>query len=710
MIIKQPTKKNKGFSLIESTMVLVLFGGILLIINKIINDVEDKKAATSQISLIKSNENSALKYINDQYFELNKSLTTTPTFIEFHKLNNFSESAIKNDWTHGLYKEPCLILTKENDKIKALILMPLQNQVDINVKKMRYLTHSSGGNIGVFNNKNSSINVILNGQSVYQTYASSICQYTDINKSNGTNELKGYVVDLSKNADFINRITSISDNTNNSGGQNEALQGKGSTNDTTLYSNLYFDAIVKEAQSWSTTNYSCDGSKIDQAKLVQQCQNFATANGLKYNGMPVGAIIGGPNQGNHTCSVQGKAQFSSLDTCTTPSVAAETTAYNQCINARPGGYSYADSFGEINHSPSPSNGLCYANYKSRYSFGTTGCRTWKINYFNQSSHFNGGYFQCDKRNEGNTTTCSNGGTYSFKPPTWSLGCPPSSTVYSGRCDGVDNNGGYIAGWTCIDQQTIDYQTYQCATNVSYSAEYGAGVDMNCGSVYADSPSFVTQTDSGVNPPEHRFKGLNFNNAGSATVQIKANSQDGVASTDSTLLIKNAGVKSGYIAPKIRTDAPIQADSACLPSEIGKIAQQVDVNGSYNTSQIVCTYSPDFCGGLGYCYSPLKSQTVVISMSNQNVAYCPAGTRADPKQVNDGSAYFNNSVQCPANQIKHQDIIYDGNKSTGMKSYCQDSVNNIYPLSNIVKIRCLSASDFHPLTGCKGGSDGKVVCN
>lgn len=703
MIIKQPTKKNKGFSLIESTMVLVLFGGILLIINKIINDVEDKKSATSQISLIKSNENSALKYINDQYFELNKSLTTTPTFIEFHKLNNFSESAIKNDWTHGLYKEPCLILTKENDKIKALILMPLQNQVDINVKKMRYLTHSSGGNIGVFNNKNSSINVILNGQSVYQTYASSICQYTDINKSNGTNELKGYVVDLSKNADFINRITSISDNTNNSGGQNEALQGKGSTNDTTLYSNLYFDAIVKEAQSWSTTNYSCDGSKIDQAKLVQQCQNFATANGLKYNGMPVGAIIGGPNQGNHTCSVQGKAQFSSLDTCTTPSVAAETTAYNQCINARPNNYNFYNDFREINHSPSPSNGVCYANYKAQFSFITSGtpiCTSYHA--ISNHGNCNQGFHQID---------CTVPST--FRTP----GCRDSGgRVY--QCGGCSTGGDPLDHNACWNQTctnwytptTTDYQTYQCATNISYSAEYGAGVDMNCGSVYADSSSFVTQTDSGVNPPEHRFKGLNFNNAGSATVQIKANSQDGVASTDSTLLIKNAGVKSGYIAPKIRTDAPIQADSACLPSEIGKIAQQVDVNGSYNTSQIVCTYSPDFCGGLGYCYSPLKSQTVVISMSNQNVAYCPAGTRADPKQVNDGSAYFNNSVQCPANQIKHQDIIYDGNKSTGMKSYCQDSVNNIYPLSNIVKIRCLSASDFHPLTGCKGGSDGKVVCN
>ena len=79
--IKQPQLKNKGFSLIELTVTLAVFGVIVLITTQIIEQVNVKKNINIQKEHITAYENSVIKKINANYDDI-YLLPTFPRNLE----------------------------------------------------------------------------------------------------------------------------------------------------------------------------------------------------------------------------------------------------------------------------------------------------------------------------------------------------------------------------------------------------------------------------------------------------------------------------------------------------------------------------------------------------------------------------------------------------------------------------------------------------
>lgn len=719
-------QNQKGFSLVELTITLVIFGSIVLVVTKIGNDIAIKKRNNVQINIIKNYEDTVIKYLSDNYDFINNNLKNTNKYtIDYSSIvSSYSKFGLNENWDKtSPFGPPCLVFSKDNNtNLQPYLLIPYTDKYSLDIKNkniMEMRKSFDSDKMGILENINPNRLDVLYGQNPLFSYNPSSdlnnCSgFKNLSEINKANSYKGFIINLSKNSNYVNKISLITDGTNNYG-NSEALKSQQNVNvnvnDKTMFSNIYLDAIIKESSAWST-NY-CDSTKANQALLTQQCQNYANSTGLRFDGMQQIASI---NMIGGTCQIQAKANFSTLTSCSPPNNAVSATATGICQSQHPNNYNYVGPTQYNYYTSTPTGGLCKANFQAKFSKQVTSgtCKTYEY-----TIGYGGGQW--------GRASCSAGGVYNY-PGNCGL------TGGTAACDGVTKNGkqgwyGNCTGavqlgpyncanagcagkdWTCIEYDTTtDYQNYQCATNVSYSADYGASTTMNCGAVYNDSNAY--QTNSGVNPPEHKFKSLTLGNNGSASVELRSNSQDGIAATDSTLLVKNAAVKSGFIAPKIRTTNPIAADSSCTAAELGKIAQQVEVNSNYTTSQVVCTYSPDFCGGTGYCYSPLKSQTQTIDLSNVSSAYCPAGTRADPNQISSTNInnYVNNSIICGSGQTQKYSILYDGTKAIGFKSYCLDSYGQQLPIGKITKILCLGAADFHSLTNCKGGTDGKVVCS
>lgn len=742
--MKKPILKHQsGFSLAELTVTLVIFGAIVLVTTKITNNIFQKKQNMARADLMKSYETTALKYTNDQYDSIVKSLTGTSSnyIVNYNQvLSAYSQTGTTTNWASNasFFKEPCLIYQNDavTKKINAYFLLLFKNNMNVSSTAFNDILHSfNSNNINIIQKNSGSDAIILSGNSelfkIKAPVYSACNAFKDFSNSNQKSNFKGFLINISKNSSFVNKLSTISDGVNNSQGKQEALLTgtNASTNDKTLYSNMYLDAIVKESSAWSN-NY-CDATKANITKLTNQCQTYANANGLQFNGLQQVSSI---TKIGNTCQILAKANFSSRDTCAVPPTTAQNSALTICQNYHPSGYNYVDSLAYSSYTPSPTGGICSANFKGRYGYTTTNPSTYSYKII--SSTYNG---QSTYENVETTGTANAGqvvsinkscsiceyGTcnyvvFNFASTTGAGNVNPISGTSSGRqpqsgCVSFIPNQftlqtkiRYEETQTGGGSSTV-YNNFQCANNIQYSADFGASTQMNCGGAYNDSDAYVTT--SGVNPPEHKFKALNLNNAGSATIQIKSNSNDGVASTDSTLLINNAGIKSGYIAPKQRVNNPIAADSSCTPAELGKMTQQVDYSSIYNTSLVVCTYSPDFCGGTGYCYAPLKSQTQTVMQSPYvSSAYCPAGTFADPTQINTSNiANYTTIIFCGVGRSQKYEMITDGGKLIGFKSYCQDAYNNAYPNNNITAISCLSSANLHTGSGCKGGVDGKVTC-
>ena len=79
--IKQPQLKNKGFSLVELTVTLAVFGVIVLITTQIIEQVNVKKNINIQKEHITAYENAVIKKINANYDDI-YLLPTFPRNLE----------------------------------------------------------------------------------------------------------------------------------------------------------------------------------------------------------------------------------------------------------------------------------------------------------------------------------------------------------------------------------------------------------------------------------------------------------------------------------------------------------------------------------------------------------------------------------------------------------------------------------------------------
>ncbi len=693
--------KNLGFSLVELTITLVVFGAIVLITTQIIEQVNVKKNINAQKAVITAYENSVIKQINANYDSIYSLASKNSNQQLIYTYDNFNDYALTGsnptDLLYQSFFKPCVLIKADTARntLSAALIYPA-NQ---NILKNSAALSSELGNASFLSTDKWIGNIATN----YFTSQNIQSLANSCNSNINSFKTGSIFIDLNKNSSMISRKTNITDNSTNNG-TNETLKNNGDSNsyNKSIGTNLYFDAIVKESSAWST-NY-CDSTKANQALLTQQCQNYANSTGLRFDGMQQIASI---NMIGGTCQIQAKANFSTLTACSPPNTTATTTATGICQSQHPNNYNYVGPTQYNYYTSTPTGGLCKANFQAKFSKQITSgtCKTYEY-----TIGYGGGQW--------GRATCSAGGVYHY----------PGNCGYTGgtaACDGVTKNGetgwyGTCRGavqlgpyncanagcagkdWTCIEYDTTtDYQNYQCATNVSYSADYGASTTMNCGAVYNDSNAY--QTNSGVSPPQHKFKSLSFGDKGSGNILVKSGTADGTSTESDTYLnIQKAGVKSGYIL--LRSKA-IAADSACKSSELGKMIQQQDESTNYTTSQLVCSYDLDFCGGNGYCYTPLVSQSQFVDKPNSYSISCPAGLRVDvswnPTVANGGLSYekcYSGTTQLNVsiNQLQ------SGKKVTGLSTTCQTA--NGTPLNYLNRIKCVSSSTEKILTGCKGGDN------
>lgn len=145
------------------------------------------------------------------------------------------------------------------------------------------------------------------------------------------------------------------------------------------------------------------------------------------------------------------------------------------------------------------------------------------------------------------------------------------------------------------------------------------------------------------PEEHIYKNLDFgpNSINEQRVQLKSNAPNGAPITASQLNINNAGVQAAFIAP---VSHPISAGEICNSIDLGKIAQEL-AGEEIITSQLQCMYNPTFCDGLGYCFLPIRTSSLIYQFSYlQYSAACPVGTIVDTIQPSSG---IYTEVSCPA---------------------------------------------------------------
>ena len=671
-MIKQPKmRKNNGFSLFELMMVLSIFGAILLTTNYYLNDAGTKSGINTASDLIKSQENIATKYINENYDKIYKQLLTTgPQIYKINNLPDFQNFS-KIEFYPYYFAETCLLLEddKTNQKINAKLIFPnLGKKSDFfNLKNIKEITYS----LGYSKNIDSKEPLLINNMALINSKCANILP-------------NSIMVDLNKSQNYSNSRIINTDNSNNLNSTNETLKSTDSNiTNKTMGTNLYFDAIVKESTPWST-DY-CDGTKAQityASKVHDSCVAYATSHSTYLDG--VEKIINGGLVGSK-CEYTTQANFSGYFT------SSSIGGYSQAeINAN--GQPFIDAgcqYNSTHGSTSNATQICILGWNtSERLTPNRGCR-----YGNTYSCMTGGVSRnfdiCADDTNGNQTYINQGCSKIQGP--WQNG-----TSHSGLCTQQEISWG--------DNYNLFIDSVLCKIGGSTSTP------SVCGKILTDP-----YNESGITPPQHKFKGLSFGNQGSGNVIIKSGTSDGVTTeSDVYLNVQSAGVKSGYVIIKSKAFA---ADSYCNSSQIGKIVQQQNDTNLYTASALVCTYDPDFCGGNGYCLSPLKSQSMVVTnQTPQNQTICPAGLRIDPLYIPTIANGYLNNATCAATysggtnpQLK-QGIITDQGKSYGIKSTCTYSNGANYGLNNIQKIRCTSAEQTKTFNNCVGSANGTINCN
>lgn len=662
--------KNLGFSLVELTITLVVFGAIVLITTQIIEQVNVKKNINAQKAVITAYENSVIKQINANYDSIYSLASKNSNQQLIYTYDNFNDYALTGsnptDLLYQSFFKPCVLIKADTARntLSAALIYPA-NQ---NILKNSAALSSELGNASFLSTDKWIGNIATN----YFTSQNIQSLANSCNSNINSFKTGSIFIDLNKNSSMISRKTNITDNSTNNG-TNETLKNNGDSNsyNKSIGTNLYFDAIVKESTPWS--NYYCDGSRAEiqySTDVHNTCVAYAQSNSTYLDG--VEKITNGGLVGNK-CQYTASANFSGYFTSTW--VGANSPAELQAK-----GQSYINAgcqWQSTNSSTSNPNKFCIVTWEQAEARAPNrSCR-----YGNTYQCTTGGVtkeFTVCSESPQNQAYLNQGCVKTYGP--WQN---TAEANYSGFCTTLDLDGG-------ASQEYVDYILCKIGGTISTPTE--------CGKFLVDA-----YINSGVTPPQHKFKSLSFGDKGSGNILVKSGTADGTSTESDTYLnIQKAGVKSGYIL--LRSKA-IAADSACKSSELGKMIQQQDESTNYTTSQLVCSYDLDFCGGNGYCYTPLVSQSQFVDKPNSYSISCPAGLRVDvswnPTVANGGLSYekcYSGTTQLNVsiNQLQ------SGKKVTGLSTTCQTA--NGTPLNYLNRIKCVSSSTEKILTGCKGGDN------
>lgn len=674
-------KKSKGFSLIEVMLSLAIAGSIGLLSYQIIHSKSQIAQMDNAAEILLFQEKNTLKYLNDNNDSLLKTIKSSSNksmVVTLSKLNTNSDNIYSTSFFLMAFENPCVILT-------------LDSSGQYIVPYMLYV--NKGKNLDLFQTKNLNrltvikkniFNVDSNNSIVkqYKNDINSNCKISNINSNS-------LLLDYSKSPFFTSKRIITTDQSINDQTTNEALKIKDTNlNNKTMNTNLYLDVVVKESTPYM--KYYCDENKakVDFAtQLHQTCVDYATRSNTYLDGIEV---VRGYTLNGSTCQYNALANFS--------------------------GYFTSNYIGGSSPSQVQQNGQSYIN---------SGCQ-W------QSTH--GGttnpaplcgipWQLADRINPnrgcayGNTYQCTTGGvtkefTLCAEDPTnqtyINQGCVKSAgpwhadSNHLGACSQDELNQGYYQGY---------YDYVLCKIGGSTSSQ------QTCGTF-----SVGAYIDQGITPPQHKFQALSFGDKGNGEIQMRSSAGNGAAvESNISISISRAGVKSGYVMIKSNN---YLTDSKCDQSELGKMVQQQNDSSLYTRSQLVCTYDPDFCGGTGYCYSPLKSQSVIVKSGGTSQIACPAGLRVDTDYVGTmtpsatGAGGLLNSPICSStyNGYSLKSGIYgdrattkDGSKVTSVTSFCSYQGGLTVPLNNLARIQCVSSALNKTFTGCKGDGGGNVTC-
>lgn len=671
--IRQPPKLSKGFSLVELTFSLVIFGAIVLITTKIIEEVNTKKNIYAEKERITAYENIVIKKISANYDNLYKQASTSQNqqlVLDYNYFSDYAKSGAKDIVSNNYFFNPCVLIKADTERntLSATLIYPVNKNL---VKNSLMLSNELGN--ASWKKDSELIGKLRRDYYVNENIGAltSACGVSSF--SNGS-----IFIDLNNNNSLTSKKSNITDNSTNNG-TNETLKNNSDNNSSnkSIGTNLYMDAIVKESTPYST-NY-CDGSRAEtqySAKVHDTCVAYATNNKTYLDGVEKitnGALV------NDKCEYTATANFSGYFSTmwvggnTIPELVASGQPY---INA---GCKYGSTQGTTSQ-PSQICVLSFAGSEALYP--NRGCRY------------------------GNTYSCTTGGTQ--KEFTICAEDTNNQKYLNEGCvktAGPWENGTNHTG-ACTTQELAYGASYQYVDSVLCKVGGSTSNPNACGKFTVEP-----YINSGITPPQHKYKSLSFGDKGRGNILVKSGTADGTTSeSDVFLNVANAGVKSGFVIIKSKYTQP---DKECKSSEIGKILQQYDETGNYTTSQLICSYDTDFCGGTGYCYAPLISQTqFVINGSSANptpinLLTCPAGLRADtswlPSIANAGMI---NPGNCNGTIIAVQ--INDASKVIGYKSVCKLTNGTENNINALTKIKCTSASTLKTTT-CERDENDQLQC-
>lgn len=715
---KRNLNKNKGYSLVELMLSLIVVGTISLISYQIIENKSQTSKAENALDIIKSQETNLTKFLNDNHDKLfldleahNHKLVLPLTNLS--SLSGGEETRDDNYSTSfypSLYGTPCLILTSDsslnNNKVNAYLLYPHKNDKD------QVFSNKIVDKMGQIKNYLYNVNTTSSIIAPYLLDIQNQCGITRVNENS-------IFIDLTKNGKNTNKI--IVDTTNSKKDLNSksgALTNTGATNDKTMNTNLYLDVKYKDAES--THNYYCDASSIQSnnvTRIEQMSQSYATSNGLIYQGgsRVSSAVLSGSN-----CVATIEGNFSNLSCNEVDGLSLATAG---CQNNVPSsGFEFIGNVNYISGSPTPVNGQCNGTYSAMYSIDT-----YHVTLIYKACQ--GGMNTCynDKVDSDMAGVRKNSYFSSINKVWDSNPCTPNSYCGASLVGGGNKNF-KIDQYQYIpapNRETVFYSEYKDGTlfqtsncpTVTWQAGAGPSRTITLPTQLTVPASEATNNT----PAQHQYQSVVFDgNNSRGKVSLRTTTANGTANqVDTSVKVANAGVKSGYVMLKSKY---VATDTLCSPELLGRMIQQPDQNNLYTRSILVCTYDPSFCNGTGYCYSPVKSQSLVVqSPAGQSSVQCPAGLRVDTSyvsnmSVNNGllnlpscaSSYNGGSLTSPT--TGERELLLDGGHYYGVVSKCKYNNGSYVLLSNISKLNCVSAPNKKDKQNCVSDGNGGITCS
>lgn len=709
---KQINFKQKGNSLLELLLVSTVIGTTVFFIGREINHKSELK-----VHKVVNEQFEEQSYLLTEYINKNRLDIVKKSLPYVETINNLPISKRVGTNFNPNFKNACLIVVNNNG---------LKSYMYLNQEAGYYSTKDMNNILAIGKSKNYEVIKNENSNSIIKNNASLIkqkCGITSIKPNSvlfnlnyndvGIDSVKNLTTDGSKLADISANSVKVND-----------------TNDSnkTITSNLYLDNVTRE--SYNYTTYYCDVVKFKNdynAEITNLVNQYATNKGWRNNGNPTVSVV----QNGNNCVATITGNFSKRDICNVND--AQNSAYNTCNNYHPNGYNYADSF--TNTSNYLSGSTCVSTWNSRFqkSFDydawhtpvPSGCwvvRQTEYNYWCDSSYRRISNAYCpywhdvgtDYQNNQVWGKCWSGDSYVLTGLN-------NDTMYCGLDRGSASPNWHVFYSIHIYGRYDCAQTYQCAT-INYTPSYGSGFNELV------SNSFTKPAYQSANhmPRNHLYQPINLKKDGKTDIAIRTSNPNGlennVALADVTLNIDNANIKAGYVLMK---SSGISAEQACDGKNLGRMVQETDETtaNTNNKSQLVCSYDPEFCPTqTGYCYIPLKSQSVLVASSNPvTELYCPAGTRVDTSYNffdTEVSSKPLDTLACqgnfnlPSNSGKVTvDFIKTNSKFTGVRSYCTSLTNPSLKVvqGHLKNIKCTSAGGQNTYDNCKS-NNGIVTCN